>query len=387
MAKRAVRVLAVADPAVRAYVEPGLGILDAWAARGEEPAAFDIVPWAEYSSLLERECSSRSPEYDVVMIAGHLWLRDYAERGALASLGARIAALGPEYGDEDVLPEIRRETSWAGERWLLPSFTDGHLVFADSEALSALFPGSVPELLSTQELERAARRLAGAGGSPRFGLKAHPSEIFLDWLPYALDEGVEPFDGDGLPTFNVPEGVGALSRYVGMRALSLGGCELAGNEEILEALRSRKALMAVSWGGQAGRIAHGDRGFGYLGLTRPWNVTWSFGLLARSSAADDAFRFLAYLTGAPVDRAVGRYAGSPTRASSYADEESRALCPWYGAQESLVGRAYALPSFPGAGAALGILYEELASAFAGRSSPADALGRAEKRVLEARKAR
>ncbi len=383
MHTKKVRVLAVADPAVYVYGDPRYGILDGWRRLGEEPAVFDILPWAEYAPALARECSSPDPSYDIVMIAGHLWMRDYIESGAVEPLGSYVAALGKDYAYEDILPSVRSELSWNGEPWLLPSFTDGHLVFADTEAAKAAFGGAVPDAVSTYELDAAARRMAAAAGRRPVAMKAHPSEIFLDWLPWLLDEGAEPFDSGGRPLFNEPRGVRSLERYLALREVSLPGSESFGNGEILKAVRSREALMAVSWGGQAAPMFQGNPGLSCIGLKRAWNVTWSFALLRKSSNKEAAFRFLAHVTAPAADKAVGRFAGSPVRESTYSDPSERAACPWYGAQYSLVRNAYALPKFPRSGAAFGVLYDEVSQAYGGRKSPSDALSSAERRILEA----
>lgn len=381
-----VRVLAVGDPAVVAYTDPERGFF-ARAGKKAPSLEFDVLPWADYAARLELERKASKPSYDIVMIAGHLWLRDWVEAGALAPLDSKIASFGPAWGFDDILPSVRKEIAWKGQTWLLPSFTDGHLVFCDAASVSSLPGGKLPERVGSAWLKAAATSLSkgGAGKRPLI-MKAHPSEIFLDWLPHLLEAGVEPFDFDGRPLFNSPQGVAALESYLALRDHALASSSEAGNEGVAEALQSGKAKLGVSWGGQAAVIAGAEPGrFAYATLERPWSVAWSFGLLARSQKKEAALEALKSLCSAEADRAVGLLAGSPVRASTYADPELSKLCPWFPAQEAMLASAYAMVRFSGLGEAMGPLYTRLAEAFASKLKPAEALAAAEKDIEILRK--
>lgn len=385
-----VRVLAVGDPAVAAYTDPVRGFF-AKSAAGHSVASrpgapgleFDVLPWADYAARLELERKASKPSYDIVMIAGHLWLRDWVEAGALAPLDSKIASFGPAWGFADILPSVRKEIAWKGQTWLLPSFTDGHLVFCDAASAASLPGGGLPPRVGSAWLKKAAAALAKTTKGKRpLVLKAHPSEIFLDWLPYLLEEGIEPFDFDGRPLFNSPKGVAALESYLALRDLALASSGETGNEGVAEALQSGKAKLGVSWGGQAAVIAGAEPGrFVYATLERPWSVSWSFGLLAKSAKKEAALEALRSLCSAEADRAVGLLAGSPVRGATYDDPELAAACPWFPAQRAMLDSAYALPRFPGLGAAMGPLYARLSEAFAGKLGAKAALAAAEKDIL------
>ena len=181
-------------------------------------------------------------------------------------------------------------------------------------------------------------------------LKAASSEIFLDWLPYLWAFGGRWFAPDGEPLFETPEGREALEFYCSLRRFVPQSTAQDGNESVAEALRERRVAFAVSWGGQGGEIYHRDTVvpslLTTLSLTRPWNVAWSFAVLAKSPRPLDAVDLLSYLSSPKVDRLVGRYAGSSSRKSVYADPEERKRCPWYPAQEELLRRAVPLPAVP-----------------------------------------
>lgn len=75
-----IRVLAVDDPAVRAYVEPEYEILEKYKSQSDVDVIFDIIPWAQYYSKM-MDAFQGKIKYDVVMVAGHLWAYDFVKKG------------------------------------------------------------------------------------------------------------------------------------------------------------------------------------------------------------------------------------------------------------------------------------------------------------------
>ncbi|MFP4375335.1 MAG: ABC transporter substrate-binding protein, partial [Spirochaetaceae bacterium] len=291
---RTVRVLGVGDPAVYAYTDEGLGILGEWRRSGGGEVRFDIVPWDRYLSTLSVQFEAAKPSYDIIMMPGHLWLPEFVEAGRLAPLGPYVARI-PGADWDDFKPFVRDELRYRDEYYLLPSFTDGHLVFYRSDLVSGAGTGDggagegpgapVRGLTTPIELGEMARR-NDTTGHRGIALKADPSEIFLDWLPYLWAFGGDVLDGDGAPVFASPAGVESLEFYCALRDVAPAGTDRYGNEQIAEALRDGRVAMATSWGGQAGFIYASDGGFrtDIIAATfeKPWNVVWSFGVLASS---------------------------------------------------------------------------------------------------------
>lgn len=371
-----VKVLAVGDPAVYGYVDPQLGIIESFQQRSGISVEFEVLPWEQYGDRLFAVAAERKPAYDIVMIAGHLWLAQFVNAGYLEPLDDYGALNTEEFDAKDIHPAIASEMRYKGSSWLVPSFTDGHIVYADS---------ATSELLSRAELQDPRRYVDLAQRLSKTELphlapvvmKVAPSEIFLDWLPYLYSFGGECFGPSGEPLFAEDAGHEALEYYLRLTAFLSKKHAPYGNEQVAAALRNGEAAFGLSWGGQAGVIVSEEHAnneyFVYETPQYPWNVTWSFGVLSASSNKHDAVELLAYLGSREVDCHIGVYAGSPVRKSTYRDAALRKRCPWFTAQEQLLERARRLPHLPKLGSLITPLYAELSRAFRGECTASEAL--------------
>lgn len=337
-----VRVLAVGDPAVYAYTDEKLGLLKRCEGETGHEVGFDILAWADYGERVFQEADSDTPSYDVIMIPGHLWLPQFVEAKWLRPISPNGPLQAHSYRPDDIVPSVAEEVRYRGDQYLVPSFSDGHILFSHL----GLDRITDPETGRGDVLRFKSIRSSDTRGRPRLVLKKAPSEIFLDWLPYFRSFGGEFICEDGSPGFHGTAGQQAAKYY---RELSERvDPEMApfGNEEIAVALRSGAVDFGVSWGGQAGEIVDPEsrKTLSYATLTHPWNVTWSFAVLRKSERSAAAEEVLALLSDSHADKVVGRYAGSPSRRSSYRDTDLRKECPWFPAQEDLLDTARPLPS-------------------------------------------
>ena len=85
MMENLVKVLAVADPAVNVYVKPEYSILNKFKATHGIDVEFDIIPFENYYEKLMKAFAGEL-DYDIVMVAGHLWLKDFVAKDYLAQL-------------------------------------------------------------------------------------------------------------------------------------------------------------------------------------------------------------------------------------------------------------------------------------------------------------
>ena len=127
--RRKVRVLAVGDPAVYTYTSSEHSIVDQWSRETGVELDFSILAWPDYYSKLMNSLQSDNSEYDIVMIPGHLWLDDFVARGYLKPLDDYVDSLLQEYDYNDLIPSVRKELLSNGSTYLVPSFTDGHILF------------------------------------------------------------------------------------------------------------------------------------------------------------------------------------------------------------------------------------------------------------------
>lgn len=310
------------------------------------------------------------------MVAGHLWLQEFVDKGYLLKLSGDFKE---NYDYTDIMPSIRKEIELNDNKYLLPSFCDGHILLYRKSQLNQ----ELAEVVSIEELIQVVKNNTD-NHKDTFVLKAHPSEIFLDFLPYLRNEGIDAFDEKGLPLFNTSAGYLALQKYIDMKKYCAKNVSEFGNEEVLNAIQRDKCKLGVSWGGQIGQIMNerclNPDDIGFASLETSWNTTWSFGINHLCKNQESAEEFLQYITSKEIDKVVGAYCGNPTRRSSFlaGKEEYR----WYPVLLNMLERARPLPHLSNTGQLIGIVTEEIVKAFNGKINPEEALERAYYNIVD-----
>ncbi len=368
---RVVKVLAVADPAVSVYVDKKFKILDKF----DGDVQFDVVPWAKYYSTMMDVFAGKA-FYDVIMVAGHLWLRDFVESGYLIPI---------EFEEEDILPGIVQEIKYKEFTYLSPSFCDGHMIVYRKKILQEKYGKLFDEVITPHEYIQAAINVAYNDQMAAVAMKAHQSEIFTDALPFLRMGGQDVYDKN---TFKVncnnSNVINGLKSYCVMKKLAPKDTDTYGNEEIAEAIQKKKAAMAVTWSGQLGVVYNEDcedkEDLGFATFDTAWNVTWSFAISSNSKNIEKANELLRYLRSPEVDLIAGAHSGAPVRRNSYTDGMNK--YPWYSCQLRMLENAQPIPCIKSAGDKNGILYEEIANAFTGAKPPELAMEDAERKINE-----
>lgn len=369
-----IKVLAVGDPAVYAYTNENFKILEPW----KHKVIFDIVPWNDYYDKM-MDSFQGNENYDIVMVAGHLWLNDFVSKGYVAEV---MSDLDNEYDYEDILPVIREELKIDNKKYLYPSFCDGHILMYRKSVINE----NIDESISTDKLIELVEKHKNINGMKPIALKAHPSEAFLDFLPYLRNEGIDAFESSSKePIFNCESGEIALKKYCDLKQLAIEGTEEFDNDKVREAFQNKKVAMAVTWGGQLGFVVNDEcldkEDVGFAALETAWNVTWSFAINAKSKKKKESEEFLRYLSSKEVDRVVGGFAGSPVRKSTYNMDMDK--YPWYKTHLKLIEEyAKPLPQLIDSGAKLGELYNCVEMAFNNKKEIKEALKEAEAHILE-----
>ena len=380
-----IQIIGPADPALAAVRE---GI----AAHPEWNLDLKLYPWAEYRDVLLDALGAEAATYQVVFVPGHVWIPELAAAGLISGLEELIEELPgarwQEYGWEDIIPSIQRDSSYQDQRYMIPYFNDAHILFFREDLIDLGQGAPLPEQDPLGLLDLAAR----AHNPPEvygIALKSHPSEILFDWLPYLYAAGGKIAGPDLQPLFYSDPGVQALEVYCQLREYAPPETHLYGNEEIAAVLRSGGAALVTTWGGQAAPIfldegnPFRDRYRGAV-FPSPCGGTWGFALPANQSREDQlrSLERVLQLNNPAMDRAVLTAAGSPIRASTYTADALKDYS-WLPAQHEILNRLVFLPFDPRISLYLGPLTEALSAAFQGDQSPRSALREAQSRIMEA----
>jgi multiple sugar transport system substrate-binding protein len=352
------KVLAVADPAVMAYVDQRL--LDGFPSKVE----MDVFPWSEYYSTM-LEVFEGKADYDIIMVAGHLWKRDFAEKGYLAPVS---------YEEEDILPVIAKEMKFNGKQYLSPSFCDGHMIVYRKSVITEVLGKEFGEIVTPEEYCKAAQKLSKAGYL--IAMKADESEIFTDALPFLRMEGIDVYDAKtGKIQCDREEVIHGLENYVELKTFAFHDTDACGNEEIARKLQSKEAALSVTWSGQMGTVMNEacieKEDLGFATFSTAWNVTWSFAISAGSQKIEAAQELLQFLRSGEIDRKAGSASGAPVRRESYLS--SMNTYPWYRCQLAMFEHAVPLPYLIRTGDKNGVLYHQIALSFAGKKTPREAM--------------
>jgi multiple sugar transport system substrate-binding protein len=354
-------------------------------AHPEWSTTLTIVPWAEYRARLMETLTGPMTPYQAVCVPGHLWIPELAAAGLLAPFDPmldRLTDLMAGYQPDEILPSVARESRYGGSQYMLPLFSDGHLLFYRSDEVAIPATDGVP-LVSPTDVAGLAARVHRPPELFGLALKADASEILLDWLPYLWAEGGDILDDSGRPAFAGTAGIRALEAYCALRQFCPPDTQAYGNDEIASAIKQGRVALAATWGGQAASImlapdmAHRES-YRVATYPQPWNATWGIAVPVNQDLPiqEGVLSVLLQAMGPQTDRAVTRLAGSPVRESSYGPAE-RERYPWLAAQYEMLKRARTLPVHPKVGAFLGALYEAVHDAFTGNATAREALARAE----------
>jgi multiple sugar transport system substrate-binding protein len=363
------KVLAVADPAIKVYVDENLNLLKDF----PETVDFNVVPWAQYYTTMQDVFAGKA-DYDVIMVAGHLWMADFVEKGYLAPI---------ELEKEDILPVILQEMKYKNKFYLSPSFCDGHMIVYRKSILKEKLGKTFDMVITPEEYIDAAAGLGSSRTSGVIAMKAHPSEIFTDALPFLRMGGKDVYNEKTLEVMcNEESIIKGLEAYCGLRKYAFPDTDTCGNEEIALAIQHKRAVMAVTWSGQLGVVYNENcedkEDLGFTTFSTAWNVTWSFAISAGSRKKEKANELLRFLRSPEIDAIAGAHSGAPVRRQSYLEGKDK--FPWYECQLSMIEKAEPLPNMLLAGDKNGVFYEEIAEAFGGRKSSAKAMEDAKRRI-------
>lgn len=371
---KTIHILAVNDPAVKTYTNKTDNLVSKISHKLGISVIIDVIEFAQYYSQLMYAFDNS--KYDIVMVAGHLWLASFVKKGYLAELNFDD---DDSYNYDDVLTTIRSEMIYKDKQYLMPSFCDGHMVlFREPQVnLREPVPVTIKQITDTIEQWKSKHPFP-------FVLKAHESELFLDFLPYLRGFGVEPFGEDGSPNFYCDDGIKALKRYKYLLEYTNINAINYGNDDVRKEIQQDRCYIGLTWGGQLAAVMSEEcfspEAWSFNYPEMPWNVTWSFGINNRSEQQKDAILVLKELTSSEVDIKVGRTCGNPTRKSSFDYDMNE--YKWYPMVKKMIESSIPLSQFPELPDAIGIVTGELRLAVLDQKSPEEALMDAATKIKE-----
>ncbi len=372
-----INILAPNDPALNAYATA----LDE---QNPDDIKLYIVPFAEYRAALDETLNAPVSTYEVVFVPGHLWIPELAAAEKLLPLNDIMGALPAEveaYQASTLLSHVVDEAEYDGAQYMLPLFSDGHILFYNPKQVS----------ISTNIVDPSTMLSLAQSIRPHkntLALKAHPAEIFLDFLPYLLQASGNILDENNQPTFNNPAAIKALEDYAALAQFGPPNTHEFGNEEIAETMIQATVAMTVTWGGQAAPIFLRDetlapQTYKAAVFTTPWNATWGAAIPTnlQNPVQRNALKGLLRLNQPSMDGRVLTAAGSPIRSTTYTKQAMKQY-PWLAAQRVMLDRAVMLPKLPQIGAVLGTFYDNVYQAFRGKKPAEIALADTEAAVLK-----
>lgn len=347
-----------------------------------------IVPWAEYQGMMDTSLAEETSTYQAVCVPGHIWLPGLVSANKLTAFDEIIDQVNPHsitaYDAEDIIPSVASECKFEDKQYILPLFTDGHLLFYRKDLLELESQGNVP-VIDPFALPVLLENLGPLENKKPLALKAHPSEILLDWLPYLWAAGGEIWDEKNQqPLFDSPEAVKALEFYTELKKFCPDNTANFGNGEISDVLKNGDVVLATSWGGQAALILDENNPYRHLyGVAlfdTPWNATWGISIPTNQPDAVKAeiLSVLFEAASPEQDRGVTKMAGSPVRKSSYSQDQIETYS-WLAGQKEMLDRCRILPTDPAFSPYLGPLYAAVYEAFTGKTTAREALTKAANR--------
>lgn len=363
--------------------DPALDVLqDSLASQPELDAELEIIPWPEYRDRLLATLGADTAPDQAVFVPGHIWLPEFAAGGMVAALDDLFddvaSAVKSNYNFDDIISGVVAESMYANKQYLLPFFSDGHILYYRSDLVQLDTSAGVP-VVSTKDVAELARSAHNPPQVYGLALKADGSEIFTDFLPYLWEAGGAIFDEAGQPVIDSDINVDALELYCSLRDLCPPQTDSYGNGEIADALRKGEAALIATWGGQSGPIFVDENNpwrevYKAAAFPNPWNATWGVAIPSNQDRGTQvaAVELMLSLFNPATDAALIEAAGSPVRKSSYTEAALKQYS-WLAAQREMLDSAILLPTKPELGLFLGDLYGAVHQAFTGKVTPREAL--------------
>jgi multiple sugar transport system substrate-binding protein len=341
-----------------------------------------------YESLVV-SLRERAGAYDVVLLddtwapefMGAGWLRDLEEMGLESTEGFVQSAL-----------DASRHPYREGTLYAVPHIGNVQLFAYRSD----LFQEHGLERPRTwDDVVEAARTISSA--SPELngvvfrGIKGNP--IVTGFLPILWAYGGDVVDAEGRVTFDSPESVAALERFLSLKEFAPRGIETYNATEVRDSLQQGDAAMAIevwpAWipdldNPQVSEVVGQIEIIGAPGQevdSSPMLGSWLLAIPRDAPNPELALEFLEFLGSEEVQKRLTMETGlPPTLRSVYQDDEVVGQYRWYPAQLEALENARARPRIPEWSRIEAILGDYLQFALIGQMDAERAVSEAHRRI-------
>ncbi|SDZ17255.1 carbohydrate ABC transporter substrate-binding protein, CUT1 family [Micromonospora pattaloongensis] len=318
----------------------------------------EVVPWSDLlNRLLAAATSGKGP--DVVNI-GNTWSASLQATGALEEFDdATLAEIG---GRQRFVPAALAATGAAGKPpAAVPLYSLAYALYYNKKAFADAGISAPPA--TWEQLVEAGRKLTKGG---RWGLAvegANPSENAHHAFTFSQQYGGEWFDAAGKPTFDTPQNVAAVKRYVDLMAadkiVNPSNAEYAQNQAVSDFANGKAAMLLWQAAGSNLKTQNmAPDAYGVAPVPLPASAPAggkkvtsmvagiNIAVFKHTKNRDGALRFVKFMTSDEEQVALNRTYGSLPAVSTVAADPAFAGPEQQVLQQTLAGTAAPLPQVP-----------------------------------------
>ncbi|MEW2379487.1 sugar ABC transporter substrate-binding protein [Micromonospora sp. NPDC047812] len=318
----------------------------------------EVVPWSDLlNRLLTAATSGQGP--DVVNI-GNTWSASLQATGALVEFDdATLAKVG---GKDRFVPAALAAAGAPGKPpAAVPLYSLAYALYYNKKAFADAGVTSPPT--TWEQVAEVGRKLTGGG---RWGLAvegANPSENAHHAFTFSQQYGGEWFDSAGKPTFDTPQNVAAVKRYVDLMAVDKivnpSNAEYAQNQSVSDFANGKAAMLL--WQAAGSNLKSQNMAPDAYGIAPvPFPATPPAGgkkvnsmvaginlaVFKHTKNTDAALEFVKFMTSDAEQVALNRTYGSLPAVSTVADDPAFAAPEQKVLQQTLATTAAPLPQVP-----------------------------------------
>ena len=271
-----------------------------------------VTPYAQYrDKLLVAIEGGKAPD---VFLVDQIWNSEFAAAEAIIPLDQYIADY--KLNPKDYYPGAWASTVWNGKTWGIPSDLDvWSFTFYNKEMFEAAgLDAENPPILDMDDFIKTCEKLTKpdrqqwALALP--GGKSEGTIVVIDKFIYSNGGSITSEDGKTC-AMNSPEALAALKAYKALEKYAPVGVAAAVREDNMALFKNKK--VAMFWFPQLGQDSMGDVSFDWgialspapkgkkpVGTLGGWTM-----VIAKSSPNQDAaFKFIAFMTSAEINKGV-----------------------------------------------------------------------------------